>query len=62
MRSGIERLAYALTVILTGTAVGWLVATGVRLYPDDFAPLGLGPCRSPHFGPSSRSWASTASR
>ncbi len=43
MRSGIERLAYALTVILTGTAVGWLVATGVRLYPDDFAPLGLGP-------------------
>lgn len=43
MRSGIERLAFALTVIITGTAVGWLVATGVQLYPDDFAPVGLGP-------------------
>lgn len=43
MRSGIERLAYALTIILTGTAVGWLVATTVLLYPDDFVPLGLSP-------------------
>lgn len=43
MRSGIERLAFALTVIVTGTAVGWLVATGVQLYPDDFTSPELTP-------------------
>ena len=41
MRSGLERLAYALVVILVATLAGWLVASMTQLYPDDFAPLGL---------------------
>lgn len=43
MRSGIERLAYALSIILTGTAMGLLVAMAVQLSPADFQPQGLGP-------------------
>lgn len=43
MRSGIERLAYALAVIVVATLVGWLVADVVGLAPDDFEPLGLAP-------------------
>lgn len=42
-KSGLERLAYALTVILVATLFGWLVATLVHLQPDDFLPLGLSP-------------------
>lgn len=42
-KSGIERLCYALTVILVATLFGWLVATVVHLQPDNFAPLGLSP-------------------
>ena len=41
MRSGLERLAYALSVILVATLVGWLVATVVQLTPDDFVDLGI---------------------
>ena len=42
-KSGLERMAYALSIILVATLTGWLVATLVRLQPTDFAPLGLGP-------------------
>ena len=41
MRSGIERLSYAVSIIVMATLVGWLVAECVGLAPDDFAPLGL---------------------
>ena len=43
MRSGIERLVYAMAVIVLATLMGWLVAGVVGLSPDDFQPLGLGP-------------------
>ena len=41
MRSGLERLAYALAIITVGTLSGWLVASFTPLSPDDFAPLVL---------------------
>lgn len=41
-RSGLERLAYAVAVIVVATLVAWLVATMVELHPDDFADQGLG--------------------
>ena len=41
-RSGIERLFHAVTIIISATLVGWLVASAVQLKPDDFEPLGLG--------------------
>ncbi len=41
MRSGIERLTYAVSIILIATLVGWMVAECVGLAPDDFVPLGL---------------------
>ena len=41
MRSGIERLTYAVAIIVVATLVGWMVAECVGLAPDDFAPLGL---------------------
>ena len=43
MRSGIERLSYAVSIIVMATLVGWMVAECVGLKPDDFAPLGLSP-------------------
>ena len=43
MRSGIERLSYAVSIIVMATLVGWMVAECVGLTPDDFAPLGLSP-------------------
>ena len=36
MRSGLERLAYALTIIVVATLVGWLVALLVHLKPENF--------------------------
>ena len=43
MRSGIERLVYAISVITVATLIGWLVAEVVGLSPSDFAPQELGP-------------------
>ena len=43
MRSGIERLTYAVSIIVLATLVGWMVAEVVGLAPDDFQPLGLNP-------------------
>jgi uncharacterized membrane protein YjjP (DUF1212 family) len=41
LRSGIERLTYAVSIIVIATLVGWLVASCVQLQPDSFVPLGL---------------------
>ncbi|AEB06735.1 protein of unknown function DUF1212 [Coriobacterium glomerans PW2] len=43
MRSGIERMFYALSAMIVAAMVAWLIATLVHLHPDDFAPSGLGP-------------------
>ncbi|KAA8346314.1 threonine/serine exporter family protein [Leuconostoc mesenteroides] len=41
MRSGLERLAYAIMITLIATLVGWLVASLVHFRPANFLPLGL---------------------
>lgn len=41
MRSGLERLNYALMIIITATAVAWLMALIVQLSPGDFEKLPL---------------------
>lgn len=43
MRSGLERLTFALTVIVVATIAGWLVAMLVQLRPQDFLPQGIAP-------------------
>ena len=43
MRSGIERLIHAISIIVIATLVGLLVALASDLKPDSFLPLGLGP-------------------
>lgn len=43
MRSGLERLAYAIMVTLMATLVGWLVAVTFDFRPANFLPLGLSP-------------------
>nr|WP_242977377.1 threonine/serine exporter family protein [Fructobacillus ficulneus] len=42
LRSGLERLTFALTIIITATLVGWLLALVFGLQPKNFLPLGLG--------------------
>lgn len=41
MRSGLERLAYALMITIVATLCGWLIALIVNFKPEDFTPLGL---------------------
>lgn len=41
MRSGIERLTYAVMIVLVATLVAWLMALVLRLEPVEFLPLGL---------------------
>ena len=43
MRSGLERLAYAVTIIVVATLVGWIVAMAVRLRPGTLAAMPLPP-------------------
>lgn len=43
LRSGLERLTYALMIIIVATLVGWLVALLVHLKPENFIPLSLSP-------------------
>ena len=44
MRSGIERLVYALIIIVVATVVGWTCALALNLQPHDLIPLaGLTP-------------------
>lgn len=43
MRSGLERLAYAIMITLVATLVGWLVALVFDFRPENFLPLGLSP-------------------
>lgn len=39
MRSGLERMAYAVAIIAVATLVGWVVALMVNLRPENFVPL-----------------------
>ncbi|KRM35531.1 membrane protein [Limosilactobacillus pontis DSM 8475] len=41
MRSGLERMAYAIAIIMVATLVGWIVALAVNLRPENFAALPL---------------------
>ena len=43
MRSGMERLLYALMITIVASLVGWLVAMVVHLRPENFVDLGLSP-------------------
>ncbi|AEJ30748.1 threonine/serine exporter ThrE family protein [Leuconostoc sp. C2] len=43
MRSGLERLTYAVMITLVATLVGWLVALIFDFRPENFLPLGLSP-------------------
>ena len=42
MRSGLERLSYALLIIMVATFTGFAVASVFRFMPSDFEPLELG--------------------
>ena len=41
MRSGLERLAYAIMIVVVATLTAWLMALLLRLQPMDFLPLAL---------------------
>ncbi|GAP03241.1 hypothetical protein FPFC_050580 [Fructobacillus pseudoficulneus] len=41
MRSGLERLTFALMIIITATLIGWLLALIFGLRPENFLPQGL---------------------
>lgn len=41
MRSGLERLAFALMIIFSATLIGWLLALVFHLHPQNFLPQGL---------------------
>ncbi|GHP13175.1 membrane protein [Lentilactobacillus fungorum] len=43
MRSGLERLAYAIMITLIAALVGWLIALIFHFQPANFLPLGLSP-------------------
>lgn len=43
IRSGLERLTYAVMITLIATLVGWLVASIVHFRPENFLPLSLSP-------------------
>lgn len=43
MRSGIERLVYAVMIIVVATVTAWILATILHLQPGDFIPLSLTP-------------------
>ncbi|MTV82299.1 threonine/serine ThrE exporter family protein [Secundilactobacillus folii] len=43
MRSGMERLSYAVMITVVATLVGWLIALIVNFQPENFLALGLSP-------------------
>ena len=43
MRSGLERLAYAVMIIAVATVTAWILAVILKLEPEDFVALSLGP-------------------
>ncbi len=43
MRSGLERLAYAVMIIVVATVTAWILAIVLKLAPEDFIELSLGP-------------------
>lgn len=42
LRSGIERLAYAIIIVVVATMVAWIMALVLNLHPQNFADLHLG--------------------
>lgn len=43
LRSGLERITYALLIIITATATGWAMAMLYRFSPGNFEPIELAP-------------------
>lgn len=43
MRSGLERMAYAIAIIVVATLVGWIVAMAVKLRPGNLAAWPMSP-------------------
>lgn len=43
MRSGLERLAYAVIIVVISTITAWIMAMILNLHPADFPDLGLSP-------------------
>ena len=43
MRSGLERLAYAVIIVVTATITGWVMSTALNLHPANFADLNIPP-------------------
>ncbi|MCH5461585.1 threonine/serine exporter family protein [Secundilactobacillus sp. HBUAS58055] len=43
MRSGLERLSYAIMITSVATLVGWLIALFINFQPENFISLGLTP-------------------
>lgn len=43
LRSGLERLAYAIIIVMVATMFAWIMALLLRLQPMDFEDLDLGP-------------------
>lgn len=43
LRSGLERITYALLIIITATATGWAMAMIYRFSPGNFEPLEIAP-------------------
>ena len=43
MRSGLERLVYAVIIVVTATLTGWIMSTLLGIQPADFADLALSP-------------------
>lgn len=49
LRSGLERITYAVLIILTATLTGWLTAFTFRISPGDFPELSINPMLKPLF-------------
>ena len=46
LRSGLERLTYALIIILVATMGAWITAMILKLQPEDFIAVHLGTASS----------------
>lgn len=49
LRSGLERITYAVLIILAATLTGWLTAFTFRISPGDFPELSIDPVLKPLF-------------
>ncbi len=43
LRSGLERITYALLIIVTATLTGWITATIFKFYPSEFTEMQISP-------------------